>query len=213
MGQGARPPGAAQAPLPGLGWKSGCALDSCIFKVGRWARGRRPRAALNCTGASEQLFAEPWTARLEGAARDAGARPGPAGQRLGEPGSGPRGPSNPRAWASAPDALLGAPRRGRAPRGGQALAPPCGGLGTAWPPFPPNPPSSQAGRDPRPPTSRTPRPAEGAASRLRSWAGPGVLGHSRAAPPRRVNYSWGAAGVAPKTCSALGVSGEVGGRR
>lgn len=74
---------------------------------------------------------------LDSPARGGGAgserAPGPAGRGQEELRWAPCGPSHPRAWASAPGALLGAPRRGRSPRWGQALAPPCGGLGTAWP--------------------------------------------------------------------------------
>lgn len=206
MGQGARLPGAAQSPLPGLRWKSRCVLYSCIFKVGRWARNRRPRTTLNCKRAFKQLFVEPWTARLEGAARDASARRGPVGQGLEKPGSGPRGPSNPRAWASAPDALLGAPRRGRSRRGGQAAAPPCGG--SARPGLLPAP--GQAG--PSASDLQHAGHSEGAASRLRSWAGP--ESSDRAGPSRHGgSIIHGAPGRAPKTCSALSFSGEVGRRQ
>lgn len=184
MGQGARLPGAAQSPLPGLRWKSRCVPYSCIFKVGRWARNRRPRTALNCKRAFKQLFVEPWTARLEGAARDSSAHWAQWG-RGWKPGSGPRGPSNPRAWASAPDALLGAPRRGRRRAGSGACAS-LRGLRTAGPP-----PSSRAGRTlGLQPSAR--RPLGGSRFSTPKLGGAGVLGQSRAEPPRRVNYSWGA---------------------
>lgn len=162
VGPGARPPGAAQAPLPGPGWKSRCAPGSRVCKVGGGARSRRPRAALSCTGAAAQLSAEPWT---PGSRERRGARArarAPAGPPI--PGPGPRPRTH--GWG----------RRGVAARraGVKPWRLPAGGLGTAWP----APPQLPGGPAPQPPTSRTPRHAEGAASRLRSWAGPGVLGQS-----------------------------------
>lgn len=138
--------------------------------------------------------------------RGAGARAGAQWGGGWKPGSGPRGPSNPRAWAAAPDALLGAPRRGRSPRGGQAVAPPCGA--SAQPGLLPAP--GQAG--PSASDLQLAGPSEGAASRLRSWAGP--ESSDRAGPSRHEgSIIHGAPGRAPKTRSALSFSGEAGRRQ
>lgn len=115
--------GPPSPPLPSQGWKAGCVLYLYIFKVGRWAWNKHPRRALNCKRAFKQLFAEPWTARLEGAARGCECRDrvgkgvgGGAG--IGPPwalpslglGLGPPPPDPAHGW--------GAPRRGRSQRGG-----------------------------------------------------------------------------------------------
>lgn len=190
--------GPPSPPLPSQGWKAGCVLYLYIFKVGRWAWNKHPRRALNCKRAFKQLFAEPWTARLEGAARAASAGTGlrrGSEEALGG-GIGPRGLSHPWAWASAlhprPGARLGGaeawPFAARG-RGGQAPAPPRGAAasGTTWPP--PDPAPGQA-PDPRPPTSGT--PATRSRFLTQTLGRSRVLGLSRVQPPGRVNYSWGA---------------------
>lgn len=183
-------------------------LYSCILKVGRWARNRRPRTALNCKRAFKQLRVEPWTARLEGAARGWSARRGPVGRGL-EAGVRP-------SWALQSQGLGLGPRRtaggaeawpvaARGSGGGASLR----GLGAAWPP-----PSARAGRTlGLRPSAR--RPLGGSRFSTPKLGGAGVLGPSRAEPPRRVNYSWGArAGSQDPLCpQLLRRSGEKAGEK
>lgn len=183
-------------------------LYSCILKVGRWARNRRPRTALNCKRAFKQLRVEPWTARLEGAARGWSARRGPVGRGL-EAGVRP-------SWALQSQGLGRGPRRtaggaeawpvaARGSGGGASLR----GLGAAWPP-----PSARAGRTlGLRPSAR--RPLGGSRFSTPKLGGAGVLGPSRAEPPRRVNYSWGArAGSQDPLCpQLLRRSGEKAGEK
>ncbi|XP_064425783.1 uncharacterized protein LOC135361506 [Mirounga angustirostris] len=188
--------GPPSPPLPSQGWKAGCVLYLCIFKVGRWAWNKHPRRALNCKRAFKQLFAEPWTARLEGAARAASARAGVGRGSEQALGSAPRGLSDLWAWAPAPPpGRTAGGRRGVAVRGAGGQAPGASPRGRGlWhslaPPAPP-PQTPLRGRpDLRPPTSGTPA----ARSRFSTptLGRSRVLGLSRAEPPGRVNYSWGA---------------------
>lgn len=182
--------GPPSPPLPSQGWKAGCVLYLYIFKVGRWAWNKHPRRALNCKRAFKQLFVEPWTARLEGAARAASAGAGVGRGSEEALGSAPRGLSDLRVWAPAPRAHgWGAPRRGRSRRGGSGPRHlPAGPRALAQPGLPLTP---LLGRpDPRPPTSGT--PATRSRFSTQRLGGSRVLGLSRAEPPGRVNYSWGA---------------------
>lgn len=148
---------------------------------------------------------------LDSQARGSGAgferAPGPSGE-----GAAGAGVAPPRALQS--QGLGLGPRR----TAGGAEAWPCAargsspcaslrGLGTAWPPPPPT--SSRAGRTLGLQPSGPPATRREPLSRLRSWAGP--ESSDRAGPSRHEgSIIHGAPGRAPKTCSALSVSGEVG---
>ncbi|XP_040498547.1 uncharacterized protein LOC103660189 [Ursus maritimus] len=184
-----RPPRPRRRAARGCGdiWAGGPrgTLTLVRARLLRWG----PRA-LNCKRAFKQLFVEPWTARLEGAARAASAGAGVGRGSEEALGSAPRGLSDLRVWAPAPRAHgWGAPRRGRSRRGGSGPRHlPAGPRALAQPGLPLTP---LLGRpDPRPPTSGT--PATRSRFSTQRLGRSRVLGLSRAEPPGRVNYSWGA---------------------
>lgn len=185
-------------PSPAPRWKAGCVLYSCIFKVGRWAWSRRPRTALNCKRALKQLLAEPWTARLEGAARAASARPARVGTGLGSwgrsplvdppiPEPGPRPGSN--CWGRRGVAVL------------LAGSGPCASLQGAWHSLA----SLQLpGRpDPRPPTSK----AHSSEPRLDSEA---VLGTELGRATTKDQLFMGRLGMLPRPALPLASLGKWG---
>lgn len=169
MGSGARLPVAAPSPLPGPRWKSRCVLDSCIFKVGRWARNRRARTALNCKRALKQLLVRALDSQARGSGAGFERAPGPGGEAGGGAGVGP--------WRALQSQGLGpGPRRTAGGAEAWPLAArgssPCASLRGAWHSL--ASPQLPGGPDPRPPTFRTPpRPPAGREPLLDSEAGRG----------------------------------------
>lgn len=181
VGWGARLPGAAQPPLPGLRWKARCVLDSRILKVGRWARSRRPRTAPNCERAFNSCSQSP---RQPGSREQRGlrARAGPPWTRLEEQGVGPSRALQSRGLGLGPRCTAGGAEAWPLAARGSG---PCASLQGAWH----SPASPQFPGRPGPPSSGTPATLSRFSTPTLGRAG--VLGRSRTEPPRRVNYSWG----------------------
>lgn len=192
-GSGCRP---AAPPRPEV--EAGCVLDSCVFKSRQMGSKLASLRRSELPGSLQTAVCGALDSQARGrGARAASARaraPGPrAGQGLEERGSAPP------PWAlqsQGPADTAGGVEAWPLAAQGQALAPPRGGLGTAWLP------RQLRGRpDPGPPTSSWQPATRSRVSTPTLSPGPSRHGGS---------IIHGAPGRAPKTCSALGFPGEVG---